>query len=78
MSRRLSAKDYAAQIGVHEHTVQGWCRNAMKPESERNPALPPVVARLRGRRWEIDVEATERLVSLKHGNPIERELAAKS
>jgi hypothetical protein len=78
ISQRLSAKAYAASIGVHEYTVQAWCRNSMKPEAERNKALPPVVARKRGRTWEIDVEATERLTSLKCGNPTERELARKA
>jgi hypothetical protein len=74
---RLSARAYAAEIGVHEDTVQSWCRNSMLPNSGRNKALPPIVARRIGRNWQINVEKTELAQSLVCGNPAERDIAKR-
>jgi len=74
---RLSARSYAKQIGVHPETVQSWCRNSMLPDKDRNKALPPVVARRIGSRWQIAVEKTELAMSLICGNPAERGLAKR-
>lgn len=75
---RVSARAYAAQIGMHEETVTKWCRNARKPVNERNQKLPPVVAKRVGRDWQIDVEATERAQSLECGTALEKELTRKN
>lgn len=48
------------------------------PAGERNPNLPPMVARKRGRAWAIDVDATERAQMAAGGNPIERDLLRAS
>lgn len=74
---RLSARAYAASVGLHEDTVQTWCRNSMLPDSDRNKSLPPVVARRIGKSWQINVEATDRAQSLVCGNPAERGLAKR-
>lgn len=63
---RLSAREYAQQVGKHAKTIQRMCRRgALK-------------ARRVGRSWEIDVAASERLLSLKFGNSLEREMTKKN
>lgn len=74
---RLTARAYAAESGVHEDTVQAWCRNSMLPADKQNKALPPIVARRIGNKWQIHVEKTDLLQSVCCGNPTERELAKK-
>lgn len=73
--KRLSARQYAKHLGVHPETVQSWCRNSMLPERERNAALPPVICRKIGRKYQIAVERTELAMSLLCGNPAEKSLA---
>lgn len=73
--KRISAAKYAALIGVHPDTVQAWCRNMTLPESRRNPELPVISARKRGRFWAVDVDATERAQAALSKNPIERDTA---
>jgi len=63
---RISARDYAKRTGRHEITVQRMCRAGK------------LKARRVGRNWEIDVEASERSLSLRFGNPLERELTKKA
>lgn len=68
MTRRISARAYAALTGVHEDTVQRKCRDGL------------LVARRSGNarsRWQIDVEQSERLLSLKFGNAAERDLVRR-
>jgi|GEM_PF-2168229 len=74
MSPRVTAQAYAEMIGMSHLTVERWCKNMLLPEGERNPNLPPMVARKRGRSWAIDVEATERAQVAVGGNPIERDM----
>jgi len=75
---RVSAREYAESIGVHEDTVQAWCRNAMLPEKERNSRLPQIKAFRRGKSWQIDVEKTEQAQALCHGTGLEKSEAKKS
>lgn len=65
MSRRISARAWAAQNGVHEDTAQKMCRDGK------------LVARRIGRNWQIDAEASERLLSRSYGNVAEKELLRK-
>lgn len=74
---RLSARKYAETLGLHEDTVQSWCRNSMLPEKDRNLSLPAIVARRVGRKWQIHVEKTELALSLMGGNATERSLAKR-
>ena len=64
--KRISAREYAKANGMHEDTVQAWCR------SEK------LIARRAGRSWQIDVEASERRLSLKYGNAAEQELTKRN
>lgn len=75
MASRLTAREYAELEGLHEETVTRWCRNMLKPAIERNSRFPVIVCRKRGRDWQIDPEATERMQAMVSGNPLERDLA---
>lgn len=63
---RISARAYAKLVGRHEDTVQAMCRQGK------------LKARKSGNTWEIDVAASERALSLRYGNTLERELAKKA
>jgi hypothetical protein len=63
--KRISAREYAEIVQKHEKTVQRMCRAGK------------LKARRVGRSWEIDVAASERLLSLKFGNSLEREMTKK-
>ena len=75
---RLTATEYADKIKRHVNTVLLWLANSLKPASERNSSLPPIVARKVGRDWRIDVEATERAQALRCGNALERDLTRRA
>jgi len=64
--KRVSAREYAKQVGRCRETIEAMCRNG------------GLKARKVGRSWQIDVEASEKLLSLRFGNSVERELAKKS
>lgn len=67
--RRLSARAYASLVGKSEDTIQRQCRAGI------------LIARRSGEkhsRWEIDVEKSERALSLRYGNAAEKELTRKS
>ena len=74
---RQTPRQFAEKVGVKEATVRAWLRNAMKPESERNKSLPPIIARRMGRQWQIAVEKTELAMSLCCGNPTEKALVKR-
>lgn len=63
--KRLTAREYAKLTGRHEDTVQNWCREGI------------LVARRIGFKWEIDVAASDRSLSLKFGNKTEKELVKR-
>lgn len=63
--KRVSAREYAALVGLHEDTIQARCRAGM------------LVCRRIGGKWEIDVEASEKALSLRFGNATERDLAKR-
>jgi len=65
MTRRESSTAFAARIGKSPFTVRKMCRDGK------------LIARRVGRDWQIDADASEKLLSLKYGNAAERDLARK-
>ena len=64
--KRVSAREYAKQVGRCRETIESMCRAGT------------LKARKVGRSWQIDVEASEKLLSLRFGNATEREIVRKS
>lgn len=57
----MSAEEWARTFNHNLLTVQRWCREGV------------LVARKVGRRWQIDVVASDRALSIKFGNKAEKE-----
>lgn len=62
---RMSIPEYAKLKGVNQESLRRMCRVGKKVKARIG---------LNGQ-WEIDVEATETLLSIKYGNALEKSLA---
>jgi predicted site-specific integrase-resolvase len=60
---RISAEKYAADNGVNVQTVRRWCREGRL-----------VARKVTNKDWRINVELTERALSLAGGNSLEKSL----
>lgn len=74
LNKRVSAREYAARIGVHEDTVQAWCRRSRDKKTPAEKRMPIVAIKI-GRSWMIDVAATDRNLAVQYGTASEKSAA---
>lgn len=74
LNKRVSARAYAARIGVHEDTVQAWCRRSRDKKTPPEKRMPVVAIKI-GRTWMIDVSATDRNLAVQYGTASEKTAA---